>query len=542
MSYIVFARKWRPKNFDEVIGQDHITNILKNAIKQGRIAHAYLFAGPRGIGKTSLARILAKSLNCQKGPTLSPCENCTSCKEISESRSFDVIEIDGASNRGIEEIRSLRENVKFSPSAGKYKIYIIDEVHMLTTEAFNALLKTLEEPPEHVKFIFATTHPEKVIPTIISRCQRFDFHKISITKIIEKLDKISRAEKLDVDKDALFAIAKAASGSMRDAESILDQLSAFSKNKIKLSDVTDVLGMIEEDYLFEITDKIFQKDASGAIKLIDTLINEGKDTKGFIAGLIEHFRNLMIARIGGKSLESLLDLPPEIKIKVLEQSQQFLVTDLINSIEILVAAQEIARKIDSLHIPLEMAIAKLTSINSNPEPQLKKVLPQQNPKETGKENKPKIKQNPEDARQQSDSAATSQQTKEEDNPNDSVQMFSDVTFQEIKGKWSELINILSKIKMSVATFLQEGSLIKLEKNILTVGLPKEASLHKELLEGQSNRALIESSLSQLLDKDIKINFETTSDRLQGETPHGHAIKSTIDTFKGRLINHWHKQD
>ncbi|MBM3251864.1 MAG: DNA polymerase III subunit gamma/tau, partial [Candidatus Omnitrophica bacterium] len=493
-------------------------------------------------GKTSLARILAKSLNCQKGPTLSPCENCTSCKEISESRSFDVIEIDGASNRGIEEIRSLRENVKFSPSAGKYKIYIIDEVHMLTTEAFNALLKTLEEPPEHVKFIFATTHPEKVIPTIISRCQRFDFHKISITKIIEKLDKISRAEKLDVDKDALFAIAKAASGSMRDAESILDQLSAFSKNKIKLSDVTDVLGMIEEDYLFEITDKIFQKDASGAIKLIDTLINEGKDTKGFIAGLIEHFRNLMIARIGGKSLESLLDLPPEIKIKVLEQSQQFLVTDLINSIEILVAAQEIARKIDSLHIPLEMAIAKLTSINSNPEPQLKKVLPQQNPKETGKENKPKIKQNPEDARQQSDSAATSQQTKEEDNPNDSVQMFSDVTFQEIKGKWSELINILSKIKMSVATFLQEGSLIKLEKNILTVGLPKEASLHKELLEGQSNRALIESSLSQLLDKDIKINFETTSDRLQGETPHGHAIKSTIDTFKGRLINHWHKQD
>jgi DNA polymerase-3 subunit gamma/tau len=542
MSYIVFARKWRPKNFDEVIGQDHITSTLKNAIKQGRIAHAYLFAGPRGIGKTSLARILAKSLNCEKGPTLSPCEKCVSCKEIGESRSFDVIEIDGASNRGIDEIRSLRENVKFSPSAGKYKIYIIDEVHMLTTEAFNALLKTLEEPPEHVKFIFATTHPEKVIPTIISRCQRFDFHKIPITKMIEKLDKISRAEKLDVDKEALFAIAKAASGSMRDAESILDQLSAFSKNKIKMSDVTDILGMVEEDYLFEITDKIFKKDTAAAIKLIDTLINEGKDTKNFITGLIEHYRNLMISKIGGKSLESLLDLPPEIKIKVLEQSQQFSVKDLINSIEILVAAQEIARKIDSLHIPLEMAIAKLTLINSNSEPQLKKVLPQQNPREPLKENKPKIRQNPDDNYQQSNPAATSEQPKEEDNLNDSVQMFSDVTFQEIKGKWSELIKMLGKIKMSVATFLQEGSLVKLEKNTLTIGLPKEAGLHKELLEEQTNRALIESSLKQLLDKDIKINFETTSQELQGETPHGHAIKSTIDTFKGRLINHWHKPE
>jgi len=539
MSYIVFARKWRPKNFDEVIGQDHITNTLKNAIKQDRIAHAYLFTGPRGIGKTSCARILAKSLNCQKGPTLNPCEKCTSCIEISESRNFDVIEIDGASNRGIDEIRSLRENVKFAPSFGKYKIYIIDEVHMLTTEAFNALLKTLEEPPEHVKFIFATTRPDKVIPTILSRCQRFDFRKIPITKIIEKLEKICRSEKLNVDKDALFAIAKAASGSMRDAESILDQLSAFSKDRIKMTDVTDVLGMIEEDYLFDITDKIFEKDTVGAIKLINAIINEGKDTRGFISGLIEHFRNLMIARIGGKSLESLLDLPPEIKTRVLEQSQQFSVKDLINSIEILVNTQEIARKIDSLHIPLEMAIAKLTSLGSNPEPQVKKSPTKYNPLKSPNEEKSKAKQNLKEVSQNNDTKASSAK---KDKPNDTVRMFSDVTFQEIKGQWAELINRLSKIKMSVATFLQEGELAKFDGNTLTIAFAKESNLHKELLEQQSNRELIEENLKQLIDKDIKLKFETSLDSQQTESQQSHLIKSTMDAFKGRVINHWHKKD
>ena len=210
MSYIVLARKHRPQNFDEVIGQEHITDLLKSAISSGRIGHAFLFCGPRGIGKTSCARILAKALNCQKGPSGKPCDACDSCLQIIKGNSFDVLEIDGASNRGIEEIRSLRENVKFAPSYGKYKIYIIDEVHMLTAEAFNALLKTLEEPPEHVKFIFATTSPNKVPSTIISRCQRFDFKRITLKIIAAMLTDIATKEKIQVDADALFAIAKAA--------------------------------------------------------------------------------------------------------------------------------------------------------------------------------------------------------------------------------------------------------------------------------------------------------------------------------------------
>ncbi len=261
MSYVVFALKWRPKNFDEIIGQEQIVTTLKNAIQKNRLAHAYLFAGPRGVGKTSTARILAKTLNCKAGPTLNPCQKCSSCIEISQGRSLDVIEIDGASNRGIDEIRTLRENVKFAPSGGKFKIYIIDEVHMLTTEAFNALLKTLEEPPEFVKFIFATTQPHKVIPTILSRCQRMDFRFIPVMEIIAQLERIVKAEKIDVDKEVLFAIARSSEGSLRDAESVLDQLTSFSKEKISLKDVISVLGLVEQDALFEITDKIIQKDA-----------------------------------------------------------------------------------------------------------------------------------------------------------------------------------------------------------------------------------------------------------------------------------------
>jgi DNA polymerase-3 subunit gamma/tau len=250
MSYTVFALKWRPKNFDEIIGQNHIVATLKNAILKNRLAHAYLFAGPRGVGKTSTARILAKALNCKVGPTAQPCLKCPSCNEIATGRSLDCIEIDGASNRGIDEIRVLRENVKFSPVGGKFKIYIIDEVHMLTQEAFNALLKTLEEPPEFVKFIFATTAPHKVIPTILSRCQRFDFRRIPALEISAQLERIASSEKVAVEEEVLFAIAKSSDGSLRDAESVLDQLISFSKEKISLKDVVSVLGLVEQESLF----------------------------------------------------------------------------------------------------------------------------------------------------------------------------------------------------------------------------------------------------------------------------------------------------
>ena len=262
MSYLVLARKYRPSNFDEVIGQEHITELLKSAMLSNRVAHSYLFCGPRGIGKTSCARILAKSLNCQEGPTTTPCNKCSSCQEISRGTSFDVLEIDGASNRGIDEIRTLRQNVKFAPSYGRYKIYIVDEVHMLTTEAFNALLKTLEEPPEHVKFIFATTDPNKVPPTIISRCQRCDFKRIPLKLAAESLAKICEAEKFKIEQEALYAIAKACQGSFRDALSILDQVSVLSDREIKGEDVYSMLGLVEKDFLFEMANALAEKNCS----------------------------------------------------------------------------------------------------------------------------------------------------------------------------------------------------------------------------------------------------------------------------------------
>ena len=246
MSYQVFARKYRPQTFDDLVGQAHVTRTLKNAVEQNRLAHAYLFVGPRGIGKTSTARILAKALNCVNGPTITPCGVCDSCKEITGGNSLDVLEIDGASNNGVEQVRELRDNVRYAPSKGHFKIYIIDEVHMLTSAAFNALLKTLEEPPPHVKFIFATTEPQKVLPTILSRCQRFDLHRIPANLIAQHLQFIAGKEKIVLDPAAAHAIAKGADGGLRDAESMLDQLVAFCGDKIAEPDVLSVFGFTSE--------------------------------------------------------------------------------------------------------------------------------------------------------------------------------------------------------------------------------------------------------------------------------------------------------
>src|SRR3989338_802344 len=243
MSYQIFARKFRPQTFEDVVGQEPITTTLKNAITKKRIAQSFLFTGSRGVGKTSTARILAKALNCDKGPAPAPCNKCSVCEEITLGNSLDVLEIDGASNRGIDEIRSLRENVKFKPARTRYKIYIIDEVHMLTGEAFNALLKTLEEPPEHVKFIFATTEPHKVPLTILSRCQRFNFKRIATDDIHAKPKESAKEEKLKIEKNALFLIAKASEGALRDAESLLDQLASFAEGKIAEKDVLLMLGL-----------------------------------------------------------------------------------------------------------------------------------------------------------------------------------------------------------------------------------------------------------------------------------------------------------
>ncbi|MFC1453389.1 DNA polymerase III subunit gamma/tau [Verrucomicrobiota bacterium] len=294
MSYVVLARKWRPQRFDDVVGQEHVIQTLKNAVEARRLAHAYLFVGPRGIGKTSIARIFAKALNCAEGPTVSPCGKCAACSDIATGGSLDVLEIDGASNNGVDQVRELRETVKFLPVTGSFKIYIIDEVHMLSVAAFNALLKTLEEPPQHVKFFFATTEPQKVLPTIVSRCQRFDLRRIPVPLIVERLKMIADDEKVSVEDDALLAIARGAEGALRDAESALDQLISFKGKEIAEADVLAVFGLVARSALEQLAEDILRGDVRSLIARIGAMDESGKDFERLLLELMEHFRNLLV--------------------------------------------------------------------------------------------------------------------------------------------------------------------------------------------------------------------------------------------------------
>ncbi|MFZ0447600.1 MAG: DNA polymerase III subunit gamma/tau [Desulfatiglandaceae bacterium] len=304
--YEVLARKWRPQRFEDVIGQEHVTQTLVNAIKTERLAHAYLFAGPRGVGKTSVARILAKAINCEAGDPGNPCNGCQSCKDITVGSSVDVQEIDGASNRGIDEIRELRENINYMPSSSRYRVYIIDEVHMLTLPAFNALLKTLEEPPPHVKFIFATTEAHKVPITILSRCQRFDFKRIPVAQIVQHLLNITAQEDIHISKTGLALIAREAEGGMRDAESLLDQVTSFSGKEVEDNQVIDILGIVDQNILFETSRSIIEGDQKKCLEIVEQIYNYGYDIKAFYRTLMQHFRDLLISLITHEGL--LLDM------------------------------------------------------------------------------------------------------------------------------------------------------------------------------------------------------------------------------------------
>jgi DNA polymerase-3 subunit gamma/tau len=319
VSYEVFARKYRPQTFDDLVGQAHVSRTLKNAVAQNRLAHAYLFVGPRGVGKTSTARILAKALNCEKGPTITPDGTCDNCREIAGGNSLDVLEIDGASNNGVEQVRELRDNVRYAPSKSRYKIYIIDEVHMLTTAAFNALLKTLEEPPPHVKFIFATTEPQKVLATIVSRCQRFDLHRIPAKLIADHLQFIAGKEKITLEPAAAHSIARGAEGGLRDAESMLDQLVAFCGEKIAETDVLNVFGFTSEQTVIDLTGKILRSETAGALDVLYEQCEAGKDMMRLMSDLISYFRDLLVFKAKPDALQE--DVDPETQKALAAQSE-----------------------------------------------------------------------------------------------------------------------------------------------------------------------------------------------------------------------------
>ena len=360
MTYQVLARKWRPQLFQDVIGQEHITQTLMNAIKTDRLAHAYLFSGSRGIGKTSVARIFAKAINCEKGEPGIPCNKCRSCTEITAGSSIDVQEIDGASNRGIDEIRELRESIKYMPSSSRYRIYIIDEVHMLTLPAFNALLKTLEEPPSHVKFIFATTESHKVPTTILSRCQRFEFKRIPLSQIISHLRKIAEDEGIEIGTSGLAIIAREAEGGMRDAESLLDQVISFSGQKVDEKDITDILGIIDRDIMFESSAAILEGAADRCLEVVEKIYNYGYDIKEFYRALMEQFRNLLISLIAPQ--KHLIDISESDREEIIRLAEMAGEEKLHLLLNFLISREEDLRFTSNPRLILETTMIKLCSL------------------------------------------------------------------------------------------------------------------------------------------------------------------------------------
>jgi DNA polymerase III subunit gamma/tau len=374
MSYLVLARKWRPQSFEDIAGQAHIARTLQNAIRTNRIAHAYLFTGVRGVGKTTAARILAKALNCEKGPTPNPCNQCSHCEEITNGTSLDVLEIDGASNRGIDEIRQIIENVRYHPAKCRFKIYIIDEVHQVTKDAFNALLKTLEEPPSFVKFILATTEPHRLPETILSRCQRYDFRRISLREIVQRLEEIAKKEGLNMTEGALVLLAREADGSMRDAQSLLEQVLACAApegtkgapSSVDEVSLQDILGLAERKVLYEISNAVIQGDAKRCIELVAEVVVQGCDVCRLSRDLVEHFRNLIVTRLAaGKTDQTgrqLLDIPDQEITDLSTQVASLSVEILLDYFDFMAAGDEEIARSANPRFALEATLVRLSTL------------------------------------------------------------------------------------------------------------------------------------------------------------------------------------
>jgi len=484
MEYQSLYRKWRPQTFEDIIGQKHITQTLINAISLNRISHAYIFSGPRGVGKTTTARILAKSLNCVKGPTAHPCNKCERCIRITDGYSMDVIEIDGASNRGIDDIRDLRNKVKFTPAEGKYKVYIIDEVHMLTTEAFNALLKTLEEPPSHVIFIFATTNPHKIPSTILSRCQWFNFRRIALEDIVAKLKIIVKDEDLKIEDKVLDIIARNSTGSMRDAESTLDQIIAYCGKDITSQSVKEVLGIIEEEVFFELVEAIIKNDTLRGIELINRTSDLGGDASQFIKNLMEYVHNLSLAKVCQKDIMNFQGIFTEDRGRLLEQSKTIKLEKLFKIVDYLA---EVERKIRYTRHPwilLEMLVIKFTAGENF---SLKEIEEEKDVSESGKKNV-ETREEPPPKKKVQDKIKSKEVS--------SIKVKEPPVNLELMQAWPTILDRIKKTKIAVYSFIIANNLITVENNKLIIGFNKEYTFHKESLEKQNNKILLQELIKE----------------------------------------------
>ena len=516
MSYQILSLKYRPQSFDDVVGQTHVTQTLVNAFKKDRVAQGYIFTGPRGVGKTTTARIMAKGLNCSDSNNGEPCNDCTVCNEITESRNLDVLEIDGASNRGIEEIRNLRELIKFTPMNAPYKIFIIDEVHMLTNPAFNALLRTLEEPPAHGKFIMCTTDIHKLPATIISRCQRFDFHRLPIDVIRETINNIISKEELQSDSASVDAIARKSEGSMRDALSILDQVIAFSNEQIVFKEVEKVLGLIPHDIYFGFTDALKDKDSAGLLTTLVQIRDQGIPTDDILSGLNKHVHNLMFATIsdGLKAVE----LNDDLMQQYIVSAESWDVRDLLRISQVITDVETRIKRASQPYIMLEMMGLKLFEMDKSVSiEQLLKNSPQQSgsSSQAAPMQKKKIKTDKTDkgTNAQNVNKGKPDKTNEpiskhnevnEPKKDDKTKKKAGLNVEELKDKWSEIITSVTNLRTSVGMVLEHCIPLEFIGKKAQVGMVNQPRFNLDLI--RKNTEMIEDVAAKHMKQNMKINF------------------------------------
>ncbi len=537
MSYQVIARKYRPQRFADVIGQEHVSTTLANAIASGRIAHAYLFCGPRGTGKTTLARIFAKALNCTGGPTADFDVNDSKCVEIAEGRSLDVMEIDGASNNGVEQVRELRETCKFSPASSKFKIYIIDEVHMLSTAAFNALLKTLEEPPAHVKFMFATTDPEKVLATILSRCQRFDLRRIPAALIVSHLTTIATQEGVKIDDAALHAIARGADGGMRDAESTLDQLISFCGNEIAEADVLSMFGLTARAQLLALTRAVLAGEVDTALRELNDLAKSGKDLGRLVTDLLNHFRNLLIYQVSKGDLK-LLEVS-EAEAAALAEQVKLAPSDAVTRVmEVLSDCESRLRDTTSKKILIEVSLLKaIQARNAIPMDTVLRQLQQLRVEAAGAGASagglpspsvaPAV---PATARSMASSSAAPASPPPHvggyEKPAASAAVLAEAPVAaptpksggsaDLDALWGQLLDAVGRVSQFTRGYLLEAHPVSLTPRLFTIGFDPEFADHMGLVDNAKNHAVLQTKLTELGHPNVQVKF------IKAEAPVGRA--------------------